>query len=184
MLLCELAVLGTDPLPHGSEILGPLGWDEGSGAGVPASEPHGPRDAVRIRQQYASHDGRVDRSRAPGRVALGVAVPRLLMERQAVDLQPDDHPRQLQVERGSDLRCRRAQVPLEAFAFRVAQLSEPSELQHGQHRQQDEHGCHQPREHRRTPQTPLHERKCNTRKQATFRVKGGFYKLNNLFAPP
>ena len=99
MLLCELVVLGTDPLPHGSESLGPFGGDEGSGAGVPASEPHGPRDAVRVRQQHASHDGRVDRSRAPGRVALGVAVPRLLMERQAVDLQPDDHPGQLQVER-------------------------------------------------------------------------------------
>ena len=32
--------------------------------------------------------------------------------------------------------------------------------------------------------TPLHERKCSTRKQAKVPVKGGFYKLNNLFAPP
>ena len=99
MLLCELAVLGTNPLPHGSQILGPLG---GTNVRVSASQRRSrtvARDAVRIRQQHAAHDGRVDRSRAPGRVALGVAVPRLLMERQPVDLQADHHPRQLQVER-------------------------------------------------------------------------------------
>ena len=123
-------------------------------------------------------------ARAPGRVALGVAAPRLLAQRRAIDLQTHDRACQLEVERGGDLRRGRTQVPLQPFALGVAQLAQPPELQHGQHRQQHDHRGHEPRQHRRPRESPLHERSVAPGIRPRSAANSWFYNLNNLFASP
>jgi hypothetical protein len=96
-------------------------------------------------------------------------------------LQADHDSRELEIERRGDIGGRGAQVSLQALPFRVAQLSEPPELEDRQHRQQHQHPRDEKRQHGRTADPERHERSVAPVHRPESAARAGFTSLTNSF---
>ena len=96
----------------------------------------------------------------PCLVPIGVLLRRPVAGGDRADLEAEHGASDLDVKGVPELQRRVAEVALHPLALGVAHLADPSILQHGEGRQQDQQGSGEQGEARRTGQ--LHESECST----------------------
>ena len=117
-----------------------------------------------VDQDHVAQQALVGAALDPGGVALGIRRPILIPQRRTFELKAEDGARQLPIERGRELRGRRAQRALHAFAFGLAHLTDPAVLEPGQGRHQQQHDRDQSGDARDPSSKGVHETQSSMQK--------------------